>query len=107
MFVQLQIQITSALQIVKLIEEARGKDKVHMYYDKNKTIKIQEEQCNAGLQNYKLNLNQLSGLPLIRKLKIPWLFPDLEKFSYFPDFSLTMATLSCSSFLNLSVSVST
>ena len=22
-----------------------------------------------------------------------WLFPDLEKFSFFPDFSLTVATL--------------
>ena len=55
----------------------------------------------------------LSGLPLIRKLQsINWktefpnflltltiskiflrLFPDLETFSFFPDFSLTMATL--------------
>ena len=25
--------------------------------------------------------------------KIPWLFPDLEKFLFLPDFSLTMATL--------------
>ena len=23
----------------------------------------------------------------------PWLFPDLEKFLFFPDFSLTVATL--------------
>jgi len=25
--------------------------------------------------------------------KIPWLFPDLEKNSFFPDFSLTVGTL--------------
>ena len=25
--------------------------------------------------------------------RVPWLFPDLEKFSFFPDFSVTIATL--------------
>lgn len=30
----------------------------------------------------------------LTKFRIPWLFPDLEIFSFFPDFSLTVGTLS-------------
>jgi len=29
----------------------------------------------------------------LTNFKIPWLFPDLEKKSFFPDFSLTVGTL--------------
>jgi len=29
----------------------------------------------------------------LTNFKIPWLFPDLEKISFFPDFSLTVGTL--------------
>jgi len=29
----------------------------------------------------------------LTNFKIPWLFPDLEKNSFFPDFSLTVGTL--------------
>ena len=34
----------------------------------------------------------------LTNFKIPWLFPDLEKNSFFPDFSLTVGTLKCAIF---------
>ena len=62
-------------------------------------LKIKETAIAISVLNFFLkfpdfSLTFVSFFPIsLTQTKIPWLFPDLEKFSFSRLFSLTMATL--------------